>query len=130
MSYVYTETDETDLTYFVDHQCQIISRAIKLFLQNFDDVLKSIRDFEQFLFNSGLYRQLTPNQRMVFNVAKSQRNPQFTASSVMANLGCSYNTAAAASNGLVALKLFKKRKDGREWIYSMEDPKSIQKAWV
>lgn len=130
MSYVYTETDEMDLTYFVDYQCQIISRAIKLFLQNFDDVLKSIRDFEQFLFNSGLYRQLTPNQRMVFNVAKSQRIPQFTANSVMANLGCSYNTAAAALNGLVTLKLFKKRKDGREWIYSMEDPKSIQKAWV
>ena len=130
MSYVYTETDEMDLTYFVDYQCQIITRAIRLFLQNFDDALKAIRDFEQFLFNSGKYRELTANQRMVFNVAKSQPGTQFTAKGVMTNLGCSYNTAAAVLNGLVKNKLFKKRKEGKSWIYFMEDPAVIQKAWV
>ena len=67
---------------------------------------------------------------MVFNVATSNRARFFTANNVKKNLGCSYNTAASALNGLVDLKLFKKTKEGKVWVYSMIDPKSIQEAWV
>jgi Fic family protein len=130
MSYVYTETDEMDLTYFVDYQCQIITRAIKLFQKNYDDALKSIADFDQFIFKSGLLGQLSTNQRMVFNAAKSQTQSEFTAKSVMSNLGCSYNTAASVLNGLVDHNVFKKRKDGNTWIYSMEDQSNIKKSWL
>jgi len=42
---------------------------------------------------------------------------EFTAVNVKENLDCSYNTASAALNGLVALNLFEKRKMGREWVY-------------
>lgn len=130
MSYMYTETDEMDLTYFVDYQCRIITEAIDLFQENYDVALKSIRDFERFLFDSGLYGKLSDKQRMVFNVATNNRARFFTANNVKKNLGCSYNTAASALNGLVDLKLFKKTKEGKVWVYSMIDPKSIQEAWI
>lgn len=130
MSYMYTETDEMDLTYFVDYQCRMITEAIELFQENYDVALKSIREFEKFLFDSGLYGKLSDKQRTVFNVASSNRARHFTANNVRMNLGCSYNTAATILNGLVDLNLFKKRKEGKVWVYSMLDPKSIQEAWV
>nr|WP_224789765.1 Fic family protein [Pseudomonas fluorescens] len=130
MSYMYTETDEMDLTYFIDHQCRIITEAIELFQSNYDVAVRSIKDFEKFLFDSGLYGKLSDKQRMVFNVANSNRARHFTVNNVKMNLGCSYNTAASVLNGLVELKLFKKRKEGKVWVYSMLDPKSIQEAWV
>jgi hypothetical protein len=36
---------------------------------------------------------------------------------VKENLDCSYNTASATLNGLVDLKVFEKRKMGREWVF-------------
>ncbi|MBK5001460.1 Fic family protein [Pseudomonas sp. S31] len=130
MSYVYSETDDMDLTYFVDYQCQTITRAITLFLRNFDDALKSLYEFEQFLFKSGLFRKLSANQRIVFNFANSKMATDFTANSVMTHLGCSYNTAASVLNGLVEYKVFKKRKEGKTWVYSMETPEAIRKTLV
>jgi len=50
-------------------------------------------------------------------VARSGMAKEFTAVNVKENLGCSYNTASAMLNGLVALKLFEKRKMGREWVF-------------
>jgi Fic family protein len=130
MSYLYTETDDMDLTYFIDYQCRLLTEAIELFQNNYDVALRSIREFEKFLYNSGLYGKLSEKQRMVFNVANSNRARHFTVNNVKANLDCSYNTAASVLNGLVKLKLFRKRKEGKLWVYSMLDPKHIQEAWV
>ncbi len=116
-SYLYTETDGMDLTYFVDYQCQIILRAIGSFKEVY---LKSSNDLEVFntwLWDSGLYRKLNEKQRAIFQIAKNDKSNYFTATSVMNGLGCSYNTAATVLNDLVKLGLFRKYKEGREWRY-------------
>lgn len=128
-SYLYTETDKMDLTYFIEYQAGIIIRAIEKFKQAYTSAALQIDQFNVWLFTSGLYKKLTDKQRMVFQVAKSGVTTQFTCRNVEKNLGCSYNTASAVLKGLVDLKLFKKVKEGREWVYVMEDKEQIIKNW-
>ena len=128
-SYLYVETDEMDLTYFADYQCRVITRAIAEFKKTYSKTQENMEAFNAFLFSSGLYRQLTDKQKTVFQVAKNGMPQAFTAVNVKENLGCSYNTAAATLNGLVELKLFKKEKVGREWVYSMLGADQIVSNW-
>lgn len=129
-SYLYTESDELDLTYFLDYQCRIVIRAIGEFKEACQRSLKSIEAFNTYLYQSGLYRELSDKQKIVLQVAKSGVANQFTVGNVKDNLGCSYNTAATVLNGLVDRKLFKKQKSGREWVYSMLDMEHIVKDWT
>lgn len=128
-SYLYSETDELDLTYFIDYQCRVIARAIAGFKGACQRAMESIQAFNAFLYESGLYRQLSDKQKTVLQVAKSGIASQFTAANVSDNLGCSYNTAASVLNGLVEKQLFKKEKSGREWVYSMVDVERLIQRW-
>jgi Fic family protein len=116
-SYLNTEADDLDLTYFIDFQCQVILRAVGGFTGAYRKSLAYADSFDRWLLASGFFHRMTERQRAVFQVAKSGMAKEFTAVNVKENLDCSYNTASAALNGLVALNLFEKRKMGREWVY-------------
>lgn len=128
-SYLYTESDEMDLTYFVDFQSRIVIRAISEFKKAYQKTLDDMNNFNVFLYNSGLFGKLSDKQKVVLQVAKSGTAHQFTATNVKENLGCSYNTASTVLKGLVEMKLFQKRKEGREWIFTMLPTKEIIKTW-
>lgn len=128
-SYLYTETDEMDLTYFVDYQCRIITRAISSFKKVYIDTVESINKFNAFLYTSGLFGKLNDKQKVVLQVAKTGSAHTFTATDVKENLECSYNTASAVLNGLVKYGLFRKKKQGREWVFSMIPSTEIIKQW-
>lgn len=128
-SYLKTETDGMDLTYFIDYQCRIVLRAITAFKTTYEKALIDIEDFNSWLWQSGLYKQLSEKQRIVFQVAKRGEVPFFTVANVQENLGCAYNTASTALNGLVDLNLFKKEKHGKTWIFSMLSKEKIKKNW-
>lgn len=128
-SYLYTETDDMDLTYFIEYQCGIVIRAIEKFKEAYQNSAIESEKFNQWLWKSGLYKKLNDKQRTVFQVAKSGTAIAFTARMVEKNLGCSYNTASTVLNGLFKLKLFKRTKTGREWVYYMEDKDKIIKTW-
>jgi Fic family protein len=129
MSYVYTETDDMDLTYFVDYQARIIIRAISEFKTSYEATAKNIEKFNSFLFKSGLFGKLTDKQKIVLQVAKGGQASLFTAVNVKDNLNCSYNTANSVLNGLVDLNLFRKEKKGREWVFSMLPTREIIEGW-
>jgi Fic family protein len=116
-SYLNTEADDLDLTYFIDFQCTVILRAVSSFTEAYRKSLAYAETFDRWLMASGFFDQLTEKQRTVYQVAKSGMAKEFTAVNVKENLGCSYNTASATLNGLVALKVFEKRKMGREWVF-------------
>lgn len=128
-SYLYSETDGMDLTYFIDYQCRVITRAIKNFLETYQKIQRDREAFERWLWDSGLYGKLNDKQRIIFNVAKDSPQTLFTARSVEQKLDCAYNTAAAILHGLVDLGLFSKRKEGREWVYYLLDKQAIQNKW-
>ncbi|MFT7560837.1 MAG: Fic family protein [Flavobacteriales bacterium] len=128
-SYIHTETDGMDLTYFIEHQGSVIIRAIDKFKKSYKQTAFEIERFNEWMFKSGLYRHLNDKQRTVFQVAKNGTAIVFTIRGVENKLGCSYNTASAVLNGLVHLKLFRKVKEGREWLYLMEEKNHIIETW-
>ncbi|WDE97549.1 Fic family protein [Lentisphaera profundi] len=128
-SYLYTETDDMDLTYFLDYQSHIILRAIGNFKNSYKKSLQEESEFNKWLWESGLYGKLNEKQKTVFQVAKSKRALSFTAMNVKDNLNCSYNTAATVLNGLVDLGLFEKKKLGREWVFSIRGHDKIIELW-
>jgi len=123
-SYLETEADDLDLTYFIDFQCSVVLRAVRRFTEAYRKSLVDAERFEDWLRESGFLEQLTERQRVVFQAAKSAMATEFTAANVKENLGCSYNTASATLNGLVELTLFEKRKMGREWVFFLRPTKS------
>ncbi len=128
-SYLHSENDGMDLTYFVEYQCSLVIRAIDKFKESYTNTATEIEKFNRWLWDSGLYKKLTEKQRTVFQVAKNGIATGFTIRNVESNLGCSYNTAANVLNGLVKLKLFKKVKTGKEWFFFMNDIPQIVENW-
>ncbi|MFT7388995.1 MAG: Fic family protein [Candidatus Endobugula sp.] len=128
-SYLFTESDQMDLTYFIEHQSSVIIRAIQKFKDTYKNAAIEIERFNEWLYKSGLYKKLTDKQRTVFQVAKNGAAIAFTIRGVEKNLGCSYNTASTVLNGLVELDLFSKIKKGRQWLYTMNEKDQIVENW-
>jgi Fic family protein len=124
-SYLTTEADDLDLTYFIDFQCSVIFRAVSAFTEAYRKSLAYTESFDRWLQASGFFDQLTEKQRAVYQVAKSGMAKEFTAVNVKENLSCSYNTASATLNGLVELKVFEKRKMGREWVFFLRAASAV-----
>jgi Fic family protein len=124
-SYLNTEADDLDLTYFIDFQCSVIVRAVSAFTEAYRKSLAYTESFDRWLLASGFFDRLTEKQRAVYQVAKSGMAKEFTAVNVKENLDCSYNTASATLNGLVELKVFEKRKVGREWVFFLRAASAV-----
>jgi Fic family protein len=124
-SYLNTEADDLDLTYFIDFQCSVIVRAVSAFTEAYRKSLAYTESFDRWLLASGFFDRLTEKQRAVYQVAKSGMAKEFTAVNVKENLDCSYNTASATLNGLVELKVFEKRKMGREWVFFLRAASAV-----
>ncbi len=130
-SYLYTETDDMDLTFFIDYQCSVILRTIHDFKLAYQKTCEDVEAFNRWIWESGLYGKLSEKQRIIFQVAKGKANQSFTAANVKENLDCSYNTASTALNGLVEIGVFEKKKKGREWTFFMLEKETILKRrWV
>ena len=128
-SYLYSETDGLDLTYFIEYQCEVIGRAIGQFQESFVKVAREIEAFDAWLEQSGLNKKMTLRHQLVMQVARAGLVNVFTTNNVASNLGCSYNTAAKVLNDLVGYGLFRKRKAGKEWLYSMRQRGEIISDW-
>lgn len=118
-SYIHTETDNMDMTYFIGYQSKIVIRAIEKFLQDFTVLNNKYRDFIAQLASSKYYAQANENQRTVIILVHNIGIKKVTANWVQSMIDCSYNTAASILNGLAKLGVFKREKVGREWHYSM-----------
>jgi Fic family protein len=129
-SYLYTETDDFDLTYFIDYQCGIITRAIYEFELVYAKTRIKVLEFDKFLVESGLYKKLSEKEKILVQVAKSGVATTFTAQDVAKNLSCSQNTALTALKNLTDLKIFMMSKLGRNYIFKMNDTQSIIDGWV
>ncbi len=126
-SYLHSEADELDLTYFIEFQCSVIQRAVSRFTDVYRKSLAYTEDFERWLMASGFFERLTQRQRALYQVAKSGVAKEFTASNVREHLGCSCSTAMSALNGLVELQVFEKRKMGSEWVFFLRSPARVLK---
>ncbi|GKR31049.1 Fic family protein [Aeromonas caviae] len=117
LSYMYTEKDDSDLTYFIDFQLDII-------LQAFEELKKYLKqktdDFYQvvaLLEHSSINDKLNFIQKDLLK--KGMKNPGsiFTAKGVANTYSVTENTARTHLNNLVDMKLLLPTKDGRTVLY-------------
>ncbi|WP_330926459.1 Fic family protein [Candidatus Sororendozoicomonas aggregata] len=116
-SFLYTETDGNDLTYFIDYQLQIIEKA---FAELGDYLSNKSREFEEvieLLQSSTLCEKLNFVQKDILKKGSKEPGRIFTARTVSVDYDVSENTARSHLNRLVSLKLLMQSKEGRTTLY-------------
>lgn len=116
-AYLFTETDDFDLTYFICHQLRIIQRAMNEFLEYIEKKRKAFYDVMDLLVDSGFNRNL--NFRQVQLLKKVLRDPGrlFVVKEVKHDFDVSEGTARADLEKLFKLKLLARTKEGKSYYY-------------
>lgn len=117
LSYLYTEKDQNDLTYFIDFQLDII-------LSSFEDLQHYLKgktdEFNQILEileNSRFSNILNFVQKDLIKKATKEPGRVFTVKETANSYAISENTARTYLNFLTKNKLFLQTKDGRTRLY-------------
>ena len=111
-SFLYSETDDNDLTYFIFYQVDIIIRAIDELLNYLQDKSKEFEEVTQLLSTSKIGNNLNFIQKDI--VKKAIKNPGriFTSKEIMLDYDKTANTARKYLNELVDYKILATIKNG------------------
>lgn len=117
LSYVYTETDSFDLTYFIAYQLKIIDRAIGGFMDYVEGKKAEGQELASWLEEIGIGRFL--NYRQGHLLKKVLNNPGriFMVKELVHDYGVSENTARKDLELLKKWKLLFKTQDGKTFLY-------------
>jgi Fic family protein len=120
-SYLYTETDENDVTYFLDFNLSVIVRAITSLQEYLARKVSEITHVEQILGSSGFSRRL--NHRQLALLSHALRNPveNYTIERHRKSHNVSYPTARTDLLTLVDLELLSQGKIGNAFIFRSDD---------
>lgn len=116
-SYVYTETDDQDMTYFIDYQIHIIHRAINELIAYLKKKQQSYYDFMSLLEDSKFKSALRPRQLDILKKACREPGQVFRATVIKNEYSVSLNTARSDLEKLAELKFLVPFKEGRELHY-------------
>lgn len=118
-AYLYTETDENDLTYFVIYQLNILLRAISVLKDYLASRANVMREAKQLISNnSKLQAELNSRQIALLNHAFKHPNFMYRVRGHQAEHGISYETARSDLMAMSdQLKLLDKFKKGREYVF-------------
>jgi Fic family protein len=119
-AYLYTETDDNDLTYFIEHQLNVIWEAIKALHTYLADKTKEIADTRRLIASSPKlkgklnHRQLAAmdhfikHSHVIYRIQEHQNSNQVT-----------YETARTDLLDLVDLGLLEKHREGKSFVFHM-----------
>jgi len=117
-SYLYTETDDNDVTYFILHQLTIIQRAIDELFDYLKRKSDEIKDLEVLVRKSAkLQSALNHRQLAILNRAAKNSDAVFTIASHRGAHNVTYDTARTDLLKLNELGLLEKRKSSRAFIF-------------
>lgn len=119
MSYIHTETDELDITYFLYYQLDIIKRAIHD-LENYISVKREnftqfIGDIQKFILNEKI--NLNDRQIRILQKIAKEKGSLFTAREISTEYGIAENTARSDLKTLYDLGLLTVFKSGNTMTY-------------
>lgn len=122
-AFIYVETDEFDLTYFLYHQVDIIIKAINSLYEYIDRKKRELYEFMDWIENSIVAKTLNKNHLEILKEALKNIGKEFTAQQVANDLGLTPNTARNYLNQLVEKDLFlaTKARKGKTIIYVARD---------
>lgn len=114
MSYLKTETDDNDITYFVIYQLQVIERAIESLHQYLGRKVLESREIEQLLHGS---THLNHRQLVVVRDALRDPTEPFTIRAQAGRHRVAYESARSDLLELEALGLLTKERVGKKYIF-------------
>lgn len=117
LSYMYTERDENDLTYFIYFQLDIISKAFEELKKYLDLKADEFQKISETLEKTTWGRKLNFIQKDLIKKAVKEPGRVFSAKEVCNSYSVSENTARSYLAKLAEMKLFLSTKDGRTIIY-------------
>ena len=117
-SYLYTETDDNDVTYFIVHQLKVIDRAIEELLTYLRRKSDEHKNLEKLLRNSTQLQQ-TLNHRQIAALNRAIKHPDslFTVQSHRGAHKVTYDTARTDLLKLAELELLEKTKISRAFAF-------------
>jgi Fic family protein len=117
-SFLYTETDENDTTYFLLYQLKVILQAIAVLHEYLSGKAAEIRQTEDLLRTSKALRdKLNHRQLGLINHALKNDSVRYTVDSHRRANSVSYETARSDLLKLTSLKLLEKRTVGRAFVF-------------
>ncbi len=123
-AYLYTETDEADLTYFIHRNLIVIDRAINdlhAYLKRQQIESQAAIDFLRSSSQETNFRQIS-----VIQSALKKRHMEVTLQEHASEFGISQGTARTDLFGLEALGLLRRIKRGRKWVFLPVQPLAQQ----
>lgn len=113
MAFLLTETDKGDLTYFINHQLDVIEQSLTDLHKFLDEKSRELTTLGRSI------SALDINHRQLAIVQQALKSPsaRFTIAEQKDLHGVSYLTARADLEGLASLGLLKKTNDGTKSIY-------------
>ena len=121
-SYLYTETDDNDVTYFILHQLNVIQRAIDELLDYLRRKAEEIRNIQDIVRKSTrLQDALNHRQLAILNRATKNTGVSFSIESHRGAHKVTYDTARTDLLKLEQLGLLNKAKRGRAFVFTAAD---------
>ena len=114
LSFLHTETDENDLTYFLIYHLNVISRSIDELHNFIRRKTRQLKAFEAQVKNLNAYNH---RQRELLSHAVRHPGHQYTINAHKAYHGVVYQTARTDLLELHERGLFNKEKVGRKWVF-------------
>ena len=117
-AYLYSETDENDMTYFINHQLGVIREAIVDLHDYLIKKSKQIRGAEDIVENSSLKGEINYRQLAILNNAIENPGAEYTIRSHQASHGITNQTARTDLLSLSdKLNILKKYRVGKTDIF-------------
>lgn len=117
-AYLYTETDDNDLTYFIIHQLEVIKKAINALHEHLERKAAELHDVEKKLDGSELQGQLNHRQLAILRHALDHSNAIYSIQEHQAAHKISYQTARTDLLKLSdQFKILSKRKYGSSFVF-------------
>lgn len=117
-AYLYTETDENDVTYFVLYQLKVLLVAIQELHSYLARKAREIQEADDLVRKaSAIHGALNPRQLALVNHALKTERALYTVQSHQKSHGVSYETARSDLLGLSRKGLVEQRKSGRAFVF-------------
>jgi Fic family protein len=119
-SYLYTESDDNDLTYFLLFQCRVLVTAIQSFQRYLRKKVRDLREAEALIEQTRLVRrELNPRQLALLTHALKNPDAVYTVDSHKTSHRVSYETARSDLLALARQRVLLQRTGGRAFTFEV-----------